>query len=169
MELARLAAEAVGVKYAYKVNNEIRFDTFIPQARKLEILTPRKGMECKLTYSKAYLILYQYLIRSGAITQKIEMMSGITFDFIHRVNTNLHILKQIILSLPENIPDQLKCYHINLDKLYDLLANYEYKVMDEARMAKHMIGDYVLGNRKQGGKSRVKRKRRYKTRTKYSF
>ena len=170
MELARIAADIVGIKAAYKINNEIRFDTFIPQARKLEILTPKRGRrDCNLTYSKAYLYLYRYLIHNKAITQKIEMLSGITWDFIHRVNADLPLLKKIIASLNEDradFPEQLKCYNIKFDKLYDLLASYEYKVVDEARMANHMFGDYVLGNRKQGGTRRRTKKRGRRKRVK---
>ena len=142
---AFVAAGVVGDKVIETKYNEIKFDNFVPQAKKRKILTIIPNCKHKGWFGnsytinnnfnlEAYTILYDYLVDKNIITAKVNKASLWTWDKVYTINRQLihpDSLKVIINKHNKDFPLLLKCFNIHYDKLYDLFKNYKYDALNE--------------------------------------
>jgi len=148
-----------------KEENTIDFDNFIHQAKNLEII--KSNPNCTTTtpgylwntitrandydIKDVYLSLYEYLVAKKVIVQSVGASSFFSADYTYTIN------QQEVKSLTLNgVPNMLKCFTINIEKLKDFLTNYKHNYMDEINVVR-------------GGKSKKRKNQNKKKRQKNSY
>jgi hypothetical protein len=141
-------------KIAENHMNEIKYQNFIVQGKNKEILTLKPSITgCENTLDKAYLDLYNYLIKKEIITSKINaaavaMVSPI--NIINKDKTGEGILKDLVKEENSDFPETIKkCYTIDYDKLSKFLIDYKYDAKDEL--------SYIY--KQNGGSLKMKKKK----------
>jgi hypothetical protein len=138
-------------------NNEMRFDNFVNQAFKKNIVT-KKSPECKRekdsswtdwfngtskletleenNYLKnvVYLNMFDYLVKKRIINQKVGFLSFLfVFDYIYTINKDLievGKLQELLNPDAPDFPKSLKCYNINYPLLSNFFKTYKYNPAD---------------------------------------
>lgn len=156
-------SDLVFEKAIKKEENTIDFDNFIYQAKNLEIITPNPN--CKITtpgylwntvttandydIKDVYLSLYEYLVAKKVIVQSLGASSFFSADYKYIIDP------QEVKSLTLNdVPNMLKCFTINIEKLKYFLTNYKQNYMDEVNV--------LQGGKLKKRKTQKKRKRQKK-------
>lgn len=147
--------EAVGTpaacdEVAKKMNNEIKFETFVIQAKKNHVLVLKDETKERIVTKPgvlfgtilynandpsvkervlidSYLDLYDYLIKKNIITSKVGSESCCTRDHVNVVNPQLSDVTNLQNLLKERnlyYPNSLKCYTLHHDRLSHMLQLY---------------------------------------------
>jgi len=161
---------------AETANNEIKFESFIFQAKELEktkkIIDIKEG--CKIETSgwfgktetevnsvsnDVYLALYDYLVDKGIITKSVESASFFTLESVYRLNkSSLEHFEKFKKSLSMNDhPTILKCYTINYKNLHTFLKNYKHTITPV---------DIVVGGKRRNKTNCSKNRKNKKTKRK---
>jgi len=117
------AKQAVTLKH----ENEITSNDFYAKAKEKQILTLIKG--CKLNSLEgmigdriAYSNLYDNMINKNIIREafiQLEHVDVLEKDIITKDKLTKFLQDKVV-------QEDLTCYHVNVDSLYDLLKNYKY-------------------------------------------
>jgi hypothetical protein len=161
---------------AETANNEIKFESFIFQAKNLEEtkkildIKERCYIETSGWFGKtktkvnsfsndAYLALYDYLVDKGIITKSVESASFFTLESVYRLNkSSLEHFEKFKKSLSMNDhPTILKCYTINYKNLHTFLKNYKYTITPV---------DIVVGGKRRNKTNCSKNRKNKKTKRK---
>lgn len=159
--LGEMFAITAADKAIEKSNNEIRYENFIPQAKKTTILTliPNCQIQKPGWFSDdVYFVLYYYLVKKNVIKKKTGIVSMFTWSRIFTINPDLietSKLKELINKDSSDFPDQLKCYTLDYEQLSTLLKNYKYAAVDELNLLTNKGG-----RRKKNNKNKNKTKKR---------
>ena len=162
-----LLFEAEG-KAVAALGNELKFDNFIEQGQRDNILVLKKdcsikkmgwfGSSLKIdnTYlNNAYLVLFDYLVKKEIIKEKVGIQMFFTADYVYTINKEFvesKIIKEKIKSTNEDFPKLLHCYTIEFDKLSNFLKNYTYNALDEYNLVPKLIQPNKVINAKTNAK-----------------